>query len=75
MQLVIMSFLRFGRKYVYIGVCGLMTAGQLISAASFSPYIYAIGRFLCGAGVSGFMVRGTTYYYCLKLSANVPMIL
>ncbi|ODM92986.1 Solute carrier family 22 member 21 [Orchesella cincta] len=51
----------FGRKRVYLGVCFLMGVGQLLSSISPNAILYGIARFICGAGISGFMGLSTIY--------------
>ncbi|OXA44164.1 solute carrier family 22 member 15-like [Folsomia candida] len=51
----------YGRKWVYIGVCGLMAFGQGLSSLAPNPVVYAVARFFAGAGISGFMGMSTIY--------------
>ncbi|CAG7727980.1 unnamed protein product [Allacma fusca] len=51
----------YGRKKTYLFVCIIMCVGQGLSAAAPSPIYYATARFLCGAGLSGFMGMSTIY--------------
>ncbi|CAL8092517.1 unnamed protein product [Orchesella dallaii] len=51
----------FGRKRVYLGVCFLMAFGQFLSSVAPNPILYGIARFICGAGISGFMGLSTIY--------------
>ena len=50
---ILTPLLRYGRKLTYIGLCLMMAAGQGVSAIAPSAFVYAFGRFLCGAGLAG----------------------
>jgi len=59
---------RYGRKYVYLGVCMLMAFGQLLSAIAPNPFIYALARYCCGTGLSGnkFLAAATIFLKCVN---------
>lgn len=43
---------RYGRRYGFLGATLLEALGSVMSAISINPYMYAVARFLCGAGVT-----------------------
>ncbi|XP_021957175.1 organic cation transporter protein [Folsomia candida] len=45
----------YGRRYGFLAATLLLSLGSTMSALAGNPYIYALARFLCGAGVTSFM--------------------
>lgn len=51
----------YGRKRTFIGLISTMALGQILSAISINPYMFAISRFICGIGHAGYMTINGIY--------------
>ncbi|CAG7832469.1 unnamed protein product [Allacma fusca] len=51
----------YGRRYCFLGITIEVILGSVLTALAPNPYVYAIARFMCGAGFCGFLSISAIY--------------